>query len=93
MFGIILAIVAIVCCGLALIIDLATKRIGWAIVMGISVILNAYILKIDIEKYHAKQNHEFETTIVKNVVGYNIDSTLTINGADTTKTYTITYWK
>ena len=34
-----------------------------------------------------------QTTIVKDIQGFSVDTTLTISGTDTTKTYTLTYWK
>ena len=34
-----------------------------------------------------------QTTVVKDIQGFSVDTTLTISGTDTTKTYTLTYWK
>lgn len=89
--GIILAVVAIICCSIAFIIHVANSEIIGAIVMLLLVFLNAFLLKCNIDKYNEPQ--EIQTTIVKDIQGFSIDSTLTISGADTTKTYTLTYWK
>ena len=89
--GIILAIVAIICCLTAFIIDVIHSNEGSAICMLLLVFLNAYILKDNLNKLNESQ--EIRTTIVKDVQEFSIDSTLVINGTDTTKTYTITYLK
>lgn len=91
MFGIILACVAIVCCLTAFIIDVIQSDGVSAICMLLLVFLNAYLLKYHLDKRNEPQ--EIQTTIVKDVQGFSVDSTITISGADTTKTYTITYWK
>jgi len=91
MFGIILACVAAVICILACLNNIAQEKIGGSLFFALLAVLNVYILCVDIKKY--KNPNEVETHIVKNIEGYQIDSTLTINGVDTTKTYTITYWK
>ncbi len=89
--GIILAITAIVCCLIGFIIDVIHSDGGSAICMLLLVFLNAYILKYNLDKLNESQ--EIHTTIVKDIQGFSVDSTLTISGADTTKTYTLTYWK
>ena len=89
--GIILAIVAIICCSIAFIISVIYSDVSGAIVMLLLVFLNAFLLKCNIDKYNEPQ--EIQTTIVKDIQGFSVDSTLTISGADTTKTYTLTYWK
>lgn len=91
MTGIILSIVAIICCLIAFIINVANSDIIGAIVMLLLVFLNTFLLKCNIDKYNEPQ--EIQTTIVKDIQGFSVDSTLTISGADTTKTYTLTYWK
>lgn len=91
MFGIILSIVAIICCLIAFIISVANSEIIGAIVMLLLVCINVFFLKCDIDKYNEPQ--EIQTTIVKDIQGFSVDSTLTISGADTTKTYIVTYWK
>jgi hypothetical protein len=88
MTGIILNIIAIVCCLIALIIDIIQKDTGWCIIMTGLIILNAILLKTNLDKLNKP-----ETYIVNDVKEYYIDSTLVINGTDTTKTYTITYLK
>jgi hypothetical protein len=91
MFGIILACVAAVICILACLNDIAQEKIGGSLFFALLAVLNVYILVVDIKKY--KNPDEYETHIVHNVEGYSVDSTMTINGTDTTKTYTLTYWK
>jgi hypothetical protein len=88
---IVLAIVAIICCSIALIIDVIHSDVGGAICMLLLVFLNVYILGYNLDKRNEPQ--EIQTTIVKDVQGFSVDSTLTISGVDTTKTYTITYLK
>ena len=90
--GIILVIVAIICCSIAFIIDIIHYDGSNAIYMLLLLVfLNAFLLKCNIDKYNEPQ--EIKTTIVKDIKEFSVDSTLTISGADTTKTYTLTYWK
>ena len=89
--GIIAAIVAIICCSIAFIINVANSDVLGTIIMLLLIFLNAFLLKLNIDKYNESQ--EIKTTIVKDIQGFSVDSTLTISGADTTKTYTLTYWK
>ena len=89
--GIILAIIGIICCSIAFIINVANSEIIGAIVMLLLVFLNAFLLKCNIDMHNEPK--EVQTTIVKDIQGFSVDSTLTISGADTTKTYTLTYWK
>ena len=89
--GIILAIVAIICCSIAFIISVIRSDVPGAIGMLLLVFLNVFLLKLNLDKYNESQ--EIQTTIVKDIQGFSVDSTLTISGADTTKTYTLTYWK
>ena len=89
--GIILAIVAIICCSISFIIDVIHSDAPSAIGMILLVFLNIFILKYNLDEYNKPQ--EIQTTVVKDIQGFSVDSTLTISGADTTKTYTLTYWK
>ena len=89
--GIILAIIAIICCSIVFIISVANSDMMCAIVMLLLVCINAFLLKCNIDKYNEPQ--EIQTTIVKDIQGFSVDSTLTISGVDTTKTYILTYWK
>ena len=89
--GIILAIVAIICCSIAFIINVANSDVLGTIIMLLLIFLNAFLLKLNLDIHNESQ--EIQTTIVKDIQGFSIDSTLTISGADTTKTYTLTYWK
>lgn len=89
--GIIAAIVAIICCSIAFIINVAHSDVLGTIIMLLLIFLNAFILKVNLDKYNESQ--EIKTTIVKDIKEFSVDSTLTISGVDTTKTYTLTYWK
>ena len=89
--GIILAIAGIICCLIAFIISVANSDIIGAIIMLLLVCVNAVLLKFNLDEYNEPK--EVQTTIVKDIQGFSVDSTLTISGADTTKTYTLTYWK
>ena len=89
--GIILAIVAIICCSIAFIISVIRSDVSGSIGMLLLIFLNAFILKLNLDRHNKSQ--EIQTTIVKDIQGFSVDSTLTISGADTTKTYTLTYWK
>ena len=59
--------------------------------MILLVFLNVFILKVNLDMHNESQ--EIQTTIVKDIKEFSVDSTLTISGADTTKTYILTYWK
>ena len=89
--GIIAAIVAIICCSIAFIINVIRSDVSGSIGMLLLVFLNVFILKLNLDRHNKSQ--EIQTTIVKDIQGFSVDSTLTISGADTTKTYTLTYWK
>ena len=89
--GIILAIVAIICCSIVFIINVANSDVLGTIIMLLLIFLNSFILKLNLDIHNESQ--EIQTTIVKDIQGFSIDSTLTISGADTTKTYILTYWK
>ena len=89
--GIILAIVAIICCSIAFIINVIRSDVSGSIGMLLLVFLNVFMLKLNLDRHNKSQ--EIQTTIVKDIQGFSVDSTLTISGADTTKTYTLTYWK
>lgn len=89
--GIIAAIVAIICCSIAFIINVANSDVLGTIIMLLLIFLNAFILKLNLDIHNKSQ--EIQTTIVKDIKEFSVDSTLTISGADTTKTYILTYWK
>lgn len=89
--GIILAIVAIICCSIAFIINVICSDVSGAIGMLLLIFLNAFMLKLNLDIHNESQ--EIKTTIVKDIKEFSVDSTLTISGVDTTKTYTLTYWK
>ena len=89
--GIIAAIVAIICCLIVFIIDVIHYDAPSAIGMILLVFINIFILKYNLDEYNKPQ--EVQTTVVKDIQGFSVDTTLTISGTDTTKTYTLTYWK
>ena len=91
MTGIILAIIAIICFTIVFIDSVTNSNISGAIITLLLIFLNVCLLKLNIDKYNEPQ--EVQTTVVKDIQGFSVDSTLTISGADTTKTYTLTYWK
>ena len=89
--GIIAAIVAIICFSISFIINVAHSDVLGTIIMLLLIFLNAFILKVNLDMHNESQ--EIQTTIVKDIKEFSVDSTLTISGVDTTKTYTLTYWK
>ena len=89
--GIILAIIAIICFTIVFINSVANSNISGAISTLLLIFINVLLLKYNIDKYIESQ--ETQTTIIKDIKEFSVDSTLTISGADTTKTYTLTYWK
>ncbi len=89
--GIIFAIVAIICFTIVFINSVANSNISGAISTLLLIFINVLLLKYNIDKYIESQ--ETQTTIIKDIKEFSVDSTLTISGADTTKTYTLTYWK
>lgn len=91
MTGIIFAIIAIICFTIVFIDSVTNSNISGAISTLLLIFINVLLLKFNIDKYIESQ--ETQTTIVKDIKEFSVDSTLTISGADTTKTYTLTYWK
>ena len=91
MTGIILAIIAIICFTIVFIDSVTNSNISGAISTLLLIFINVLLLKYNIDKYIESQ--ETKTTIIKDIKEFSVDSTLTISGADTTKTYTLTYWK
>ena len=89
--GIILTIIALICCIIAFIISVINSDIIDGIIMLLLACFNVFMLKCYL--YINNEPQEIQTTIVKDIQGFSIDSTLTISGADTTKTYILTYWK
>ena len=64
---------------------------GWGMIMIFWAVVNGMLCASNIRDL-GKEN-EPQKIVVSNVKEYSIDSTMVINGADTTKTYVITYWK
>ena len=91
MTGIIFAIIAIICFTIVFIDSVANSNISGAISTLLLIFINVLLLKFNIDKYIESQ--ETQTTVIKDIKEFSVDSTLTISGADTTKTYILTYWK
>ena len=94
-FAIILSIIAAI---------LSIIAFSWGVIMFFSFIaegdktsavLTAIIVSIlvFITIYNICKSPKNQTTILKDIQVFSVYSTLTISGADTTKTYTLTYWK
>lgn len=64
---------------------------GWGCIMLFWAVVNGMLCAANIRDLGKKD--EPQKSVVSNVKEYSIDSTMVINGADTTKTYVITYWK
>lgn len=92
-FAIVLSTIVIICSAIAVVYDLINDNFGGAVVMFLLALLNIFLFTMNVATYKAKKNGEYDTKTVTNVVGYDVDSTIVINGTDTTKTYTLTYWK
>lgn len=91
-FAIILNVIAIIAGIIAFILSSREGYFGTSLLMAIIVGVNTYCLIRNINKINNPQD-EVKTYVVSNVKEYYIDSTIVINGADTTKTYIITYLK
>ena len=64
---------------------------GWGVIFIFLAIVNCLLCAKNIQDLgEENQPQKFEVSDVKE---YSIDSTIVINGTDTTKTYVITYWK
>lgn len=91
-FAIILNAIAIIACIIAFILSSREGYFGTSLLMVILVGVNTYCLISNINRINNPQD-EVKTYVVSNVKEYYIDSSIVINGADTTKTYIITYLK
>lgn len=91
-FTIILNALAIITCVIAFILNARTGYLGTSLLMTILIGVNTYCLINNIKRINNPQD-EVKTYVVNNVKEYYIDSSIVINGADTTKTYIITYLK
>lgn len=91
-FAIILNAIAIIACIIAFIMSTREGYFGTSLLMVILVGVNTYCLIRNINRFNNPQD-EVKTYVVSNVKEYYIDSSIVINGADTTKTYIITYLK
>lgn len=93
MLAISINIIAIVFCFLGLIIGIINDKPGLTIVMTLLLILDITLLIGNNKDYNSKNPENVATTVVHDVKGYQVDSTIVINGGDTTKTYILTYWE
>lgn len=77
-----------------IIIDLIKEEYGWVFVWICVLDVNIYagILQRN-EKENGAGEGVTETYVIKDVKGFKADTITIINGVDTTKTYTLTYWK
>lgn len=91
-FTIILNALAIITCVIAFILNARAGYLGTSLLMTILIGVNTYCLINNINRINNPQD-EVKTYVVNNVKEYYIDSSIVINGADTTKTYIITYLK
>ena len=91
-FAIILNAIAIIACIIAFILNSREGYFGTSLLMVLLVSVNTYCLISNINRINNPQD-EVKTYVVSNVKEYYIDSSIVINGADTTKTYIITYLK
>lgn len=87
----VLSVICVVVSFIFLIINIARGDAGWSLLWLFILFLNAYSLYNELNDN--KKDGEYETHIIQDVQGYSVDSTTVINGADTTKTYILTYWK
>jgi len=72
--------------------NLIKGEMGWALIWLLVLGINIYSVVLNLSD---NENGEkaTETYVIQDVKGYQVDSTTVINGADTTKTYVLTYWK
>ena len=90
---IILAILAIILCFGGAIAQFIDENIAHGLALLVLGVFNVFLLEDAVNDSHAKENNEPIATVVSDVAGYKVDSTIVINAADTTKTYTVTYWR
>ena len=73
-------IIAIIFCLMALIIDIINDKPGWIIVMILLLIFNVTLLIRNIKDYNNSKNPDnVVTTVVHDVKGYQVDSTIIIS--------------
>ena len=92
MYGlIILQVILVIACIVLAVRCFADDMPGWGALMIFWALFNTVTCANNI--YELKNGDNPRKTVVSQVKEYSIDSTTVINGADTTKTYVITYWK
>lgn len=87
--AIIAAFIAVIVCLVCAVLSFIADEYVSGVFMAILVVLNTLLMSKNIARY----NDEPQISVEENVVEYKVDSTITINGADTLKTYKITYIK
>lgn len=90
MFGIIISFVAAVLCIISCGYQIYNREPISAIFFGFLSVFNIGLFFLNLTNYNS---NEIERHEIENVIRYDIDSTLTISGNDTTKTYTIYYYE
>ena len=64
---------------------------GWGMIMIFWAVVNGMLCASNIRDL--RKEDQLQKYEVSNVKEYSIDSTMVINGTDTTRTYVLTYWK
>lgn len=87
MTGIIISLIALVMCLLATVTEYKIGSSGGTIGFGTLSIVNAIVLTANIISYATRN----DVKTIDNVKNYYVDSTVVVNGTDTTKTYKIMF--
>ena len=82
----------ILCVGAA-ILNAQAEKWGLMVLMIFLALSNLGCFIWDIYRLEHPEDVKPQKKTVENVIQFQVDSTTTINGADTTKTYQLTYWK
>ena len=88
-----LTIILIIISVIFLIINVFAERYGLALLWTVILALNITTGITETRKEQQKNQERIHSETIYDIDGYKIDSTITINGLDTTKTYTISYWR
>lgn len=91
-----LTIICIILSVIFIIYNLIKGDFGMLLLWIFTLALNIYVGTRQISEKRAKEKFGegiTETRVIQDVKGYSVDTTTVINGADTTKTYVLTYWK
>ena len=79
-------------CTIGVFFNIKVGQPGWAFILALFAIMDFGFFAKGLYEYNHPEEQK-QTYVIKDVTEYYVDSTTTINGADTTKTYTITYLK